>query len=52
MKRFWPKNNANKSQLPADLSKYKRQRNLVVKLNQNKKIIFEKISTGIQLDYE
>ena len=30
-------NKANKSQLPADLSKYKKQRNLVVKLNKHKK---------------
>ena len=33
MKRYRRKNKANKSQLPADLSKYKKQRNLLVKLN-------------------
>ena len=31
------KNKANKSQLPADLCKYKKQRNFVVKLNKHKK---------------
>ena len=34
------KNKANKSQLPADLPKYKKQRNLVVKLNKKHKRIF------------
>ena len=33
MKRSRLKNKANKSQLPADLSKYKKRRNLVVELN-------------------
>ena len=37
MKRSPLKNKANKSQLSADLSKYKKQRNLVVKLNKYKK---------------
>ena len=34
------KNKANKSQLPANLSKYIKQRNLVVKLNKHKKEYF------------
>ena len=37
MKRSRLKDKANKSQLPADLSKYKKQRNLVVKLNKKHK---------------
>ena len=37
MKRSPIKVKANKSQLPADLSKHKKQRNLVVKLNKNHK---------------
>ena len=37
MKRSRLKNKANKSHLPADLSKYKKQRNLVVKLNMKHK---------------
>ena len=39
------KNKANKSRQPADLSKYKKQRNLVVKLNKKyKKEHFEKLN--------
>ena len=39
------KNKANKSQLTADLSKYKKQRNLVVKLNmKHKKEYFENLN--------
>ena len=37
MKRSRLKNKANKSRLPADLSKYKKQCNLVVKLNKKYK---------------
>ena len=37
MKRSRLKNKADKSQLPADLFKHKKQRNLVVKLNKHKK---------------
>ena len=37
MTRSQLENKANKSQLLADLSKYKKQRNLVVKLNKHKK---------------
>ena len=37
MKRSRLKNKANKSQLPADLSKYKKRRNLVVELNKKYK---------------
>ena len=37
MKRFPLKNKANKSQLPADLCKYKKQCNLAVNLNKNHK---------------
>ena len=37
MKRSRLKIKANKSQLPAYLSKYKKQRNLVVKLNKKHK---------------
>ena len=37
MKRSSLKNKANKSQLPADLSKYKEQSNSVVKLNKEYK---------------
>ena len=37
MKRYRLKIKANKSQLPAYLSKYKKQRNLVVKLNKKHK---------------
>ena len=37
MKRSRLKNKADKSQLPADLFKYKKQRNLVVKLNKKHK---------------
>ena len=37
MKRSPIKVKANKSQLPADLSKHKKQRNLVVKFNKNHK---------------
>ena len=41
------KNKANKSQLPADLSKYKKQRNLVVKLNKkHKKEYFENLNVA------
>ena len=41
------KNKANKSQLPADLSKYKKQRNLVVKLNKKyKKEHFENLNVA------
>ena len=46
-KRSRLKNKANKSQLPADLSKYKKQRNLVVKLNKkHKKEYFENLSVA------
>ena len=34
---FSIKNKANKSQLPADISKYEKQRNLVVQLNKKHK---------------
>ena len=45
MKRFQLKNKANKSQLLADLSKYKKQRNLVLKLNKKyKKEYFENLN--------
>ena len=41
------KNKANKSQLPANLSKYKKQRNLVVKLNKkHKKEHFENLNVA------
>ena len=41
------KNKANKSQLPADLSKYKKQRNSLVKLNKkHKKEYFENLNVG------
>ena len=47
MKRFRLKNKANKSQLPADLSKYKKQRNLVVKLTKkHKKEYFENLNVA------
>ena len=47
MKRSRLKNKANKSQLPADLSKYKKQRNLVVKLNKkHKKEYFENLNVA------
>ena len=45
MKRFQLKNKANKSQLLADLSKYKKERNLVLKLNKKyKKEYFENLN--------
>ena len=41
------KNKASKSQLPADLSKYKKQCNLVVKLNKkHKKEFFENLNAA------
>ena len=44
MKRSRLENKANKSQLRADLSKYKKQRNLVVTLNKkDKKEYFENL---------
>ena len=46
MKRSRLKNKANKSQWPADLFKYKRQRNLVVKLNKHKKEYFEDLNVA------
>ena len=46
MKRSRLKNKANKSQLPADLSKYKKQRNLVVTLNKYKKEYFENLNVA------
>ena len=47
MKHSRLKNKANKSQLPADLSKYKMQRNLVVKLTKkHKKEYFENLNTA------
>ena len=47
MKRSRLKNITNKSQLPADLSKYKTQRNLVVKLNKkHKKEYFENLNVA------
>ena len=47
MKRPRLKNKANKSQLPADLSKYKKQRNLVVKLTKkHKKEYFENLNVA------
>ena len=47
VKRSRLKNKANKSQLPADLSKYKKQRNLVVKLNKkHKKEYFKNLNVG------
>ena len=47
MKRSPLKNKANKSQLSADLSKYKKQRNLVVKLNKKcKKEYFENLNVA------
>ena len=47
MKRSRLKNKANKSHLPADLSKYKKQRNLVVKLNmKHKKEYFENLNVA------
>ena len=47
MKRSQLKNKAYKSQLPADLSKYKKQRNLVVKLNKrHKKEHFKKLNVA------
>ena len=45
MKRSRLKNEANKSQWPADLSKYNKQRNLVVKLNKkHRKEYFENLN--------
>ena len=45
MKRSRLKNKANTSQLPADISKHKKQRNLVVKLNKkHKKEYFENLN--------
>ena len=47
MKRFQLKNKANKSQLLADLSKYKKERNLVLKLNKKyKKEYFENLNVA------
>ena len=47
MKRSPLRNKANKSQLPADLPKYKKQRNLVVKLNKkHKKEYFENLNVA------
>ena len=47
MTRSQLENKANKSQLPADLSKYKKQRNLVVKLNKKyKKEHFENLNVA------
>ena len=47
MKRSRLKNKANKSQLPDDLSKYKRQLNLVVKLNKkHEKEYFENLNVA------
>ena len=47
MKRSPLKNKANKSQLPADLCKYKKQSNLVVNLNKNhKKECFENLNVA------
>ena len=47
MKRSLLKNKANKSQLPVNLSKYKKQCNLVVKLNKkHKKQYFENLSVA------
>ena len=46
MKRSRLKNKSNKSQLPADLSKYKKQRNLVGKLNKYKKEYFENLNVA------
>ena len=43
MKRFQSKNKANKTKLVDDLIKYKKQRNLVVKLNKNCKNEFSKM---------
>ena len=44
---FSIKNKANKSQLPADISKYKKQRNLVVQLNnKHKKEYFEYLNVS------
>ena len=45
MKRFQLNNKSNKSQLLANLSKYKKQRNLVLKLNKKyKKEYFENLN--------
>ena len=47
MKRSRLKDKASKSQLAADLSKYKKQRNLVVKLNKkHKKEYFENLNVA------
>ena len=47
MKRSRLKIKANKSQLPAYLSKYKKQRNLVVKLNKkHRKEYFENLNVA------
>ena len=47
MKRSRLKNKANKSQLPTDLSKNKKQRNLVFKLNKkHKKEYFENLNVA------
>ena len=47
MKRFQLKNKANKSQLLVDLSKYKKERNLVLKLNKKyKKEYFENLNVA------
>ena len=46
MKRSWLKNKADKFQLPADLSKCKKHRNLVVKLNKCKKEYFENLNVA------
>ena len=47
MKRSRLKSKANKSHLPADLSKYKKQCNLVVKLNmKHKKEYFENLNVA------
>ena len=47
MKRSGLKTKANKSQVPADLSKYKKQCNLVVKLSKkHKKEYFENLNVA------
>ena len=47
MKHSWLKNKANKTELQADLSKYKIQRNLVVNIDKkHKKGYFENLNVG------
>ena len=46
MKHSRLKNKANKSRLLTELSKYKKQRNLVVKLNKHKKEYFENLNVA------